>query len=327
VFAFPGKIVYLAARHKWLYLALRRQLTFTILFTKKFFMKSFLTAITLIMMAAVNGIAQNIIVNPQWLNENINDPGLVILQPNFLRLDYETEHIKGARFLWPDWLTANSPEGNYNPPDVKAATKLLQELGINKNSKIVLCHTKADISVTARMFITLEYLGLKGQVYFLNGGLEAWKKAGYPVTKEIPVVKKGYFVAAANPVWADKKYVLQSLQTQSANVVDARLKRFYDGDPTGNPRDGHITGALNLPYTSMIDSLNNIKPLDTLIKNFRAVAPDKGKEIVTYCFIGQTASVIYLTGRSLGYNVKLYDGSMQEWSRLPELPMEKTKKE
>jgi thiosulfate/3-mercaptopyruvate sulfurtransferase len=55
--------------------------------------------------------------------------------------------------------------------------------------------------------------------------------------------------------------------------------------------------------------------------------PDKNKEVVTYCFIGQTASVIYLTGRSLGYNVKVYDGSMQEWSRIPELPMEKTKKE
>ena len=77
----------------------------------------------------------------------------------------------------------------------------------------------------------------------------------------------------------------------------------------------------------MIDSTNNFKPKEVIEKNFQAVVPDKNKELVTYCFIGQTASVIYLTGRSLGYNVKLYDGSMQEWSRLPELPMEKTKKE
>jgi thiosulfate/3-mercaptopyruvate sulfurtransferase len=125
----------------------------------------------------------------------------------------------------------------------------------------------------------------------------------------------------------DKDYVLNSLKTRSAEVVDARMKRFYDGDPTGNPRDGHITGALNLAYTDMIDSTNSIKPTEVLLKNFQAVLPDKNKEVVTYCFIGQTASVIYLTGRSLGYNVKVYDGSMQEWSRIPELPMEKTKKE
>ena len=272
--------------------------------------------------------AQHVIVSPQWLNDNMSDPNLVIIQPSFLKLDYDNEHIKGARYLWPDWLTANSPEGTYNPPDPKVATKVLQDLGINKDSKVVLCHAFGDVSITARMFITLENLGLRDRVSYLNGGLVAWKKAGFPVTKELPVVKKGNFVATvAAPLLVDKNYVLQSLKTRSAEVVDARIKRFYDGDPTGNPRDGHITGALNLAYTDMIDSTNSIKPAEVLLKNFQAVLPDKNKEVITYCFIGQTASVIYLTGRSLGYNVKVYDGSMQEWSRLPELPMEKTKKE
>jgi thiosulfate/3-mercaptopyruvate sulfurtransferase len=272
--------------------------------------------------------AQNVIVSPQWVNDNMSDPNLVIIQPSFLKLDYDNEHIKGARYLWPDWLTANSPEGTYNPPDPKEATKVLQGLGINKDSKIVLCHAFGDVSITARMFITLENIGLRDRVFYLNGGLVAWKKAGFPVTKELPNIKKGSFVATVStPLLVDKDYVLQSLKTRSAEVVDARMKRFYDGDPTGNPRDGHITGALNLAYTDMIDSTNSIKPTEVLLKNFQAVLPDKNKEVVTYCFIGQTASVIYLTGRSLGYNVKVYDGSMQEWSRIPELPMEKTKKE
>ena len=291
-------------------------------------MKKNILVVIVLFMITLTTKSQDVIVSPQWLNDNMSDPNLVIIQPSFLKLDYDNEHIKNARYLWPDWLTANSPEGTYNPPDPKDATKVLQDLGINKNSKVVLCHAFGDVSITARMFLTLEYLGLKGQVHYLNGGLVAWKKAGFPVTKEIPVVKKGNFVASVtNPVLVDKDYVMKSLQAKSADVVDARIKRFYDGDPTGNPRDGHISGALNLPYTDMIDSTNVIKPMDVLFKNFQAVVPDKGKEIVTYCFIGQTASVIYLTARSLGYNVKLYDGSMQEWSRIPELPMEKTKKE
>jgi thiosulfate/3-mercaptopyruvate sulfurtransferase len=124
-----------------------------------------------------------------------------------------------------------------------------------------------------------------------------------------------------------KDYVQKSLQDKSAEIVDARAKRWYDGDPTGNPRDGHITGAKNIPYQDMIDSTNSLKPTGVLEKNFSSVVPDKQKEVVVYCFIGQTASVDYLVGRSLGYNMKLYDGSMQEWSRIENLPMEKTKKE
>jgi thiosulfate/3-mercaptopyruvate sulfurtransferase len=77
----------------------------------------------------------------------------------------------------------------------------------------------------------------------------------------------------------------------------------------------------------MVDSTNTFKPANILEKNFTTVVPDKNKELVVYCFIGQTASVDYLVGRSLGYKVKLYDGSMQEWSRNEKLPMEKTRKE
>ncbi|MBI5373417.1 MAG: sulfurtransferase [Sphingobacteriales bacterium] len=282
-----------------------------------------------VLLAGITTIsAQGIIVSPQWLNEHRNDPGLVIVQPAFLKLDYEKEHIEGARYLWPDWLTFNSPEGTYNPPDPAGATKVLQQLGINKDSRIVLCHNWSDVSITARMFLTLEYLGLKGQVYYLNGGLQAWKKAGYPVTAALPVYKKGNFVAGSiNPVLVDKEYVLGALEKHTTEVVDARLKRFYDGDPTGNPRDGHISGALNLPYPDMVDSTNSIKPADSLLNRFIQVLPDKNKEVVAYCFIGQTASVLYLAGRAIGYNMRVYDGSMQEWSRIPELPMEKTKKE
>ncbi len=277
----------------------------------------------------LNVLAQNqpILVSPQWVKEHQSDPTMVILQVNFLKFDYEKEHIAGARFLWPDWLAPDNPEsGSYNIPDKKVATDVLQRLGISKNSKIVLCHVRNEVSVTARMFLTLEHLGLRGQVSFLNGGLEAWKKDGLPVTKEEPAVKKGNFKASPADVIVDKNYVLQALQSTSSVVVDARMKRYYDGEPTGNPRDGHITGALNIPYTEMVDSLNLFKPVAQLETYFTPVASDKNKEIVLYCFIGQTACVDYIAGRLLGYRVRLYDASLQEWSRKEELPMEKTKK-
>lgn len=269
-----------------------------------------------------------VIVSPQWLNENLEDSNLVILYTGFvIKADYDKEHIEGSRFLWPDWLAFDKPEGSMYAPDVKTATKVLQDLGINKNSRIVICHRGSDVTIAARMFMTLEYFGLTGRVSFLNGGIEAWKKAGYPVTSKPSQFKKGNYVATATGTLVDKDYVLNALHTKSSEVVDARAKRWYDGDPTGNPRDGHITGAKNIPFPDMVDSTNSIKPVSIVEKNFTTVVPDKNKEVVVYCFIGQTACVDYLVGRSLGYKMKVYDGSMQEWSRDEKLPMEKTKKD
>lgn len=291
-------------------------------------MKCFFIGGLLVLTSFIMKAQQPVLVSPQWLNDNLKDPDLVILYTGFvIKADYDREHIEGSRFLWPDWLAFDKPEGNMYAPDAKTATKLLQDLGINKNSKIVISHRGGDVTIAARMFLSLEHFGLKGQVSFLNGGIEAWKSAGYPVTNKPAIFKKGNFVATDNGLLVSKDYVLNALKTNSSEVVDARVKRWYDGDPTGNPRDGHITGAKNIPYPDMIDSTNSFKPAAILEKNFTSVVPDKQKELVVYCFIGQTASVDYLVGRSLGYKMKLYDGSMQEWSRLPELPMEKTKKD
>jgi len=175
--------------------------------------------------------------------------------------------------------------------------------------------------------LTLEHLGLRGNVSFLNGGLEAWKKAGFAVTRAVAEPRKGNFKAKAGQLLVDKRYVQGALSSNKSVVIDARMKNYYDGEPVGNPRDGHITGALNIPYPDLLDASNlyQFKAPDQLQTYFTPIVPDKGTEIVTYCFIGQTASVVYMAARLLGYEAKLYDGSLQEWSRLEELPMEKSK--
>ena len=107
----------------------------------------------------------------------------MILYTGFvIKADFEKEHIEGSRFLWPDWLAFNTPEANIYPPDLKAATKILQDPGINRDSKIVICHKGADCTIALSRFMTLEHFGLEGRVLFLNGGIEACKRAGYPVT-------------------------------------------------------------------------------------------------------------------------------------------------
>jgi thiosulfate/3-mercaptopyruvate sulfurtransferase len=289
-------------------------------------MKNLIVA-SILYMLVMSASAQSspILVNPQWVNEHQKDKDLVILQVSFLKLDYDKEHIAGSQYLWPASLAPDSPYGNFSAPDPATASQLLENLGISNNSKVVLVYIRNEVSPTTRMFLTLEQLGLLNQVSLLDGGLEAWKKAGYAVTTEVVAAKKGKFKPKITQLLVDKDYVLNTLKSDKGVVVDARIPRFYDGEPTGYPRDGHIAGAKNIPYTEMVDQSNMFKPADQLETYFTPVA-SKDKEIVTYCFIGQTATVVYLAGRILGYNMKLYDGSMQEWSRIDSLPMEKTQK-
>jgi thiosulfate/3-mercaptopyruvate sulfurtransferase len=268
----------------------------------------------------------SILVTAQWVKDHQSDPKVVLVQVNFLKLDYDAEHIAGARYLWPGSLAPDSPLGAMNEPDLKSAQMIVEDLGISNDSHIVLYFVRNEVSPTARIFLTFENLGMKGKVSLLDGGLEAWKKTGFATTKDLPPVKKGKFKPASLGFIVDKDYVLKNLNSNSAVIVDARMKKFYDGEPVGNPRDGHIAGAKNIPYPDLIDPNNFIKPVDQLQGYFTPVVDSKQKEVVTYCFIGQTASVVYLAGRILGYNMKLYDGSMQEWSRIKELPMELTEK-
>lgn len=267
----------------------------------------------------------SVLVSPQWLHDHLSDKNLVILQVNFMKMDYDDEHIAGARYLWPPWLTPDSPSGSMNQLDPEKAKDAIESLGISNDSHVVLCHVRGEIPSTARMFLSLENYGLKGHVSFLNGGVDAWKKAGYPTTKEVATFKKGKFKVNEQGLIVDKEYVKSKLNSESEIIVDARAKQFYDGTSTGNPRDGHIAGAKNITYTEMYDAANTFKPDDQLQTYFNSVSEAK-KPMVVYCFIGQTASVVYMAGRILGYPMKLYDGSMQEWSRIKELPMEITPK-
>ena len=267
-----------------------------------------------------------ILVTPKWVNDHKSDADVRILQVNSLKFDYDNEHVSGAGYLWPGWLAPDSPQGAMNYPELSKATEIVESLGISNASHVVLYFIRSEVSATARIFLTFENLGMAGRVSIMDGGLEAWKKEGLPLTREVPTFKKGSFKAKNLGLLVDKNYVLNNLKSETVTIVDARATRFYDGEPTGNPRDGHIAGAKNIQYTDMVDQTNIFKPVDQLQNYFTPVVPDKSKEIVAYCFIGQTASVVYLSARILGYPVKLYDGSMQEWSRIPELPMELTEK-
>jgi thiosulfate/3-mercaptopyruvate sulfurtransferase len=57
---------------------------------------------------------------------------------------------------------------------------------------------------------------------------------------------------------------------------------------------------------------------------FAAAGIKPGDTVVSYCHIGQQATMVYFAARRLGIKARVYDGSWDEWSRNMELPVETT---
>ena len=286
-------------------------------------------AICLILLSAASlavAAEHQILVTPQWVAEKLSDPGLVVLQVVSLRADYVREHIPGARMLWQYSIYESTPDRNSEPLKLPVLDSVLKEVGVNNNSDIVLCHTLGDLGSVARIYVVLDWLGLGDRTYILNGGFEAWKAAGLPVTKEIPTVAKGNFTPRLRPdVFAELDYVKAHYRDDGVKMVDCRTRQGFDGSGGVNIyRSGHIPGAVNIPYSVITDTTNHFRPLDSINVKLEEAGIKPTDEVITYCWVGQASCRHYVALKSLGYKVRLYDGSFEEWSRIDELPVEVT---
>ncbi|MDH3495004.1 MAG: rhodanese-like domain-containing protein, partial [Acidobacteriota bacterium] len=109
------------------------------------------------------------------------------------------------------------------------------------------------------------------------------------------------------------------LNDQPIAIVDARSPKYYTGADKGSmPRAGHIPNARNIPYDSFVTDDNYFKSIKDLQALFDNAGVIKKEPVVTYCHTGQQASLAFFVARMLGYPVRLYDGSFQEWSNSEE---------
>ena len=118
-------------------------------------------------------------------------------------------------------------------------------------------------------------------------------------------------------------YVRSQVGKPNAAIVDARLPEYYSGEKIPpQRRAGHIPGAINIPFASLLDENGRMLAPETLQQKFDAAGAHPGQQVITYCHIGQQASLAYFVARYLGYDSRMFDGSWQEWSAHTELPAE-----
>jgi thiosulfate/3-mercaptopyruvate sulfurtransferase len=267
------------------------------------------------------------LVNTTWLAERLADPTLVILHigDQRSRRRYDEGHIPGAIFLNPfAELTAPPTPGGLTLelPSAAQLDSVLDAKGISNDSRVVIYSAEGYATPTARAFFTLEYAGLRGQVAMLDGGLEAWVRENRPTTAEVRTVARGEFTPRLQrDMVVDANWVQAHLNRPSVAIVDARTPQFYHGAEARQARIGHIPGAANLPFNSVLEEDGRFKQPTVLRSLVEGAGAAAGDTVVTYCHIGQQASLAWFTARMLGYEARIYDGSFQDWSARRELPV------
>lgn len=256
------------------------------------------------------------LVSTTWLAEHREDRDLVLLHVGS-KAAYDSGHVIGARHVTLDDVALPAQPGalTLQMAGVEQLTAWAIRQGISDKSRVVVIPHDTALQSATRVVLTLAYLGAFDRVSLLDGSFQAWKREQRPVSTEVPAAAPLVsFTANVRPALiATMAQVEAVTQDRSQQLIDARLTHFFDGNGGGYPRPGHIPTAVNIPLT-MVASNGYIRPTAELRAIFDASGADGRKPVVTYCHIGQQASLLWFAATLIGRDARLFDGSFQEWS-------------
>lgn len=286
-----------------------------------------------------DGLPENALVSTAWLAEHLGADDLVVLDATVLAVDGfggaraftsgEGEyllkgHIPGAVFadLFDDF---SDPEGEYafTRPSVRQFEREAQAHGIDNDTAVVVYDANYGIWA-ARLWWLFRSLGFEVRV--LDGGFTKWCAEGRPVqTGDVRPRRAGEFSAESlDGDWATKSDIEAVLHGGADAVLLCAVPRQeFLGEAAGRVRPGHIPESVNVPATQLTDrETGAFLPPERLREIFAEVA-DAPEPIIAYCGSGVASAgdalALSLIGRR---DVRIYDGSLNEWAADPSLPLE-----
>ena len=285
----------------------------------------------------------DLVVTSDWLATQLKNPKLVLFHIGE-KAEYDAGHIPGARFLrLQDISSPMTRDTTALALEMLPADQLrerLEQLGISDDSRIVVYFGNDWLSPSTRVLLTLQYAGLGARASLLDGGMPEWKKGNRPITTDVPPAPKPGKLTArpTQPIVVDADFVKSHIHTTGYTIVDARNTMFYDGPiqeasatssmghrmPKVVP--GHVPGAVNIVFETVFDDTGHLLPEARLRELFTQAGVKPNDTVIGYCHVGQQATAMLFGAEALGYDVKLYDGSFQDWKRR-DLPIESSRKD
>ena len=261
-------------------------------------------------------------VTSTWLDQHLNDANLVLIDMND-DLQYQRFHIPGAVHLTYAAINYTNQHGASYSVGREHLIKILGLLGANSNSHIVIYDDVGGLNAS-RLYWELERLGHQ-HLGLLDGGLVKWILEGRKVTNT-PVQPASTTYQPAEHEGITNLATLSEINRLPADalLLDVRTQEEYAGDPR-QPRSGHIPGARWWPWDNTVDFAGDfrLKSAKVLKRQLQALGINNtDSSIFLYCNSGHRASQTYFALRQLGFGkVKIYDGSMAEYSQHKELPL------
>ena len=261
------------------------------------------------------------LVSTQWLAAHLTDLDMVVLDATWhlppakrnARDEFLGAHITGAQFFDVDKTSDFSSTLPHTLPTASQFTAQMGALGIS-NSTCVVVYDSYGLFSAARCWWMFKIFG-HGNMAVLDGGLKKWLAEGRSVqTGEPHVPKPAQFSGVLNHLMVRNMVEVAAGPAQIADARSPTRFRGEEAEPRPGVRAGHIPGARNVHYASVLAADGTLRPRPELLNLFASAGLNVDQPIVTSCGSGVTAAILSLALTELGAkNHALYDGSWTEW--------------
>lgn len=274
-------------------------------------------------------LPESAVVSADWLEANLENPAVRLIEVSVNPGVYERGHIPGAVNV--AWHTQLVDPVRRDIITREAFEALVRSAGINTDSTIVLYGDTNNWFAAWGAWI-FEIYGAQ-DVRLLDGGRVKWEADGRELTTRVESPAEGNFVAS-EPNLALRAFLPEVLEVvygeTEAKLVDIRSVAEYNGEvfaPQGiqelSIRAGHIPTAINVPWGKNVNEDGTFKSVAELRELYASLGIDGTSPIITYCRIGERASLTwFVLHRILGYEAQVYDGSWTEYGNTVGLPIE-----